>query len=723
MSEINPIVTSGIYLEYVPKDQFEIPASVEKYGFVNVDEEGNLIFKDANSTAGVRIRDMMNFVSRIEIVDGVLHFFNKDGNASVTLSDLIKEKRAISLSNSLWWNKKRISNKTSSQIHGSHIRNTEILLDRNEKRVNMLNTTFKEVVDLYDAEWQHEMGLAMQGKDSTTQSIARFNTDRVDRLNQRKVEHQWFDLPVDTAIITPLIPSNFGVTINAEIVLNIAAPENIEDETGFNEFLTQFNENPHVANKLNFRLADTIVTRNRKIYSREDKDILGRKLPAELDLDGNAAIIDEFNDATTLDVTTSMRLNTDVNSPYFGKVIVNLTYSGPIPTYTESADEKIMKVVSDPTLEGIQERKISDLYKGLGIRTDEQDCFEGCIPKNYTTVFALAPEYRNKKDEFFRSIDTPHIFRVQWQSLKGVKNRFTYYKSQDPRSFFFTPLYKTETEILPTHTLAEPVAFTPLTGSSKYTLESGVQEYTWAVKIVGGEYKHIEYISNVTAKMNGIGVFDSDSELEFSVEPTDIDSNLPNKVNVEFNVASDGVSVWLQVRTSTINADIHVSRGEMQFDVMEGLNVCESTMEVSIYNMNGHPLDTAQQGVVEFNNEITKRVKFTNEFENQNYSISMTPSGNVKKWWQNKEKDGFTIVLNREFTGTIDWVASKHPNKIPPPTDYQFSSNILGDDPDNFISVNSDYNFSNLELLEDRVDQGEENLLELLKSKRTSIKS
>lgn len=90
----------------------------------------------------------------------------------------------------------------------------------------------------------------------------------------------------------------------------------------------------------------------------------------------------------------------------------------------------------------------------------------------------------------------------------------------------------------------------------------------------------------------------------------------------------------------------------------------EQTLSDTIHGMAifdvSSPLVVERFGIAEFNdtNEVIVTFEAFPDFaiEKDKYSISLSPSDNVKVWWENKSEESFTIRVELEqWRGTVDW--------------------------------------------------------------------
>lgn len=117
----------------------------------------------------------------------------------------------------------------------------------------------------------------------------------------------------------------------------------------------------------------------------------------------------------------------------------------------------------------------------------------------------------------------------------------------------------------------------------------------------------------------------------------------------------------------------------------------EFEMNVNVYEFGGVTnKKIVGQGIVQFKNEKRKRVEisYINSSSANDYSISLSSNKNIKLWHDDKNKNGFSIVANKEFTGEVSWSVAR-----------QSALNVSSEKIDNSIPtclVDSLYMFSNL---------------------------
>jgi len=49
------------------------------------------------------------------------------------------------------------------------------------------------------------------------------------------------------------------------------------------------------------------------------------------------------------------------------------------------------------------------------------------------------------------------------------------------------------------------------------------------------------------------------------------------------------------------------------------------------------------------------------DFDDDDYSIALTPDANIPVWYESKDEDGFTIKTALASSDTVDWIATKDP--------------------------------------------------------------
>jgi hypothetical protein len=79
--------------------------------------------------------------------------------------------------------------------------------------------------------------------------------------------------------------------------------------------------------------------------------------------------------------------------------------------------------------------------------------------------------------------------------------------------------------------------------------------------------------------------------------------------------------------------------------------------DLNIIVFDGTPSSAIRQGYLDIDNKSLATVFFDEAFPESDYSVSLAASGFVESWYSNKRLDGFTVNLERNFTGRIYWTA------------------------------------------------------------------
>lgn len=124
-----------------------------------------------------------------------------------------------------------------------------------------------------------------------------------------------------------------------------------------------------------------------------------------------------------------------------------------------------------------------------------------------------------------------------------------------------------------------------------------------------------------------------------------------------------------------------------------GVRNSESRFSLSVYNVGESSDRFLKQGVVQFNTIKRKPVEFDFVLNTENdYSISLSCSKNVKIWYEDKSSHGFTIKSEKTFEGEVTWMISKKPNL----KESQFSKDV----PPCFVDSNPTFgSISNFDIL------------------------
>jgi hypothetical protein len=98
---------------------------------------------------------------------------------------------------------------------------------------------------------------------------------------------------------------------------------------------------------------------------------------------------------------------------------------------------------------------------------------------------------------------------------------------------------------------------------------------------------------------------------------------------------------------------------DLDFNGLTGFG--EARMSMSVYNIAPKKDGSLiKQGVVSFDSEDKKTVQFDFSLSTeQEYSISLSCSKNIKVWYETKSSHGFVIRAEKRFEGEVTWIFSK----------------------------------------------------------------
>jgi len=87
--------------------------------------------------------------------------------------------------------------------------------------------------------------------------------------------------------------------------------------------------------------------------------------------------------------------------------------------------------------------------------------------------------------------------------------------------------------------------------------------------------------------------------------------------------------------------------------------ITNMSIDTIIFDINKNDSIGRKSGNVSFKNQNYVNIAFANPFTGSDYIINLSCNKNINTWYTNKKSTGFTIVAENNFTGTIDWIATK----------------------------------------------------------------
>ena len=111
--------------------------------------------------------------------------------------------------------------------------------------------------------------------------------------------------------------------------------------------------------------------------------------------------------------------------------------------------------------------------------------------------------------------------------------------------------------------------------------------------------------------------------------------------------------IRIQFHTKNYQVDQWTRLFGMEID---GTYLTKSTIEALIFDTNTQGKYGKKHGSVVLSKQNSYQVTFDQPLDSSNYAISLSCNKNINCWWENKTINGFKIVSELSFSGTIDWM-------------------------------------------------------------------